>query len=184
MGSEVAVVSAGSDDEPVLSVRLLRGFVVGSAYREAGEVVSLPRERAIQAYRQGIVEPSGLLASAVMLAVKLFAAAPPKPPDAPLVGGTLIRVRKGVYFDGRQSRSFTEADGPVLVYGEIPLECLVESQPADSGERGARTVIELQGPPEEVAAVVSAKRRASAKEALTDIGPTGCRVHRALPVNR
>ena len=182
---EVEVMSAGSTDDPHLSVKLVRGFVVGAAYREAGDVVSLPREHAIRAYREGIVVPSGALATLVLLAQKLFASVPSKPPAAPLVGGTLIRVVEGVFFDGAQSRSFTSADGPVMVYGQIPLECMVESQPAaDSGERRARTVVQLQMPPEAVAAVVSAKRRASAGEPLTGIGPTGCRVHRALPLNR
>jgi hypothetical protein len=182
---EVEVVSADSADDPRLSVKLVRGFVVGSRYREAGEVVSLPREHAIRAYRGGIVVPSGALATLVLLAQQLFASTPSKPPAAPLVGGTLIRVLDGVFFDGPQSRSFTSADGPVMVYSQIPLECMVESQPAsDSGERRERTVVQLQMPPEELARVISAKRRASAKEPLTDIGPTGCRVHRALPVNR
>jgi hypothetical protein len=182
---EVEVMSAGSADDPHLSVKLVRGFVVGSAYREAGDVLSLPREHAIRAYREGIVVPSGALATLVLLAQKLFASVPSKPPAAPLVGGSLVRVLEGVFFDGPQNRSFTASDGVVIVYSAIPLECLVQSQPApDSGERRCRTVVELQLPPGEVEAVIAGKKRALAKEALTDIGPTGCRVHRALPLNR
>jgi hypothetical protein len=187
MATEETKTAVGDayDSDPHYTLKVARGFLVGNQFREPGELVSLPRERAIQAIEHGIAVASGVRATASLAFVRAFRATPPKPPTAPLGVGRLIRVIEGVFTCGAQSRSFTPADGVVTVYTEVPLECLVESQPAPgSGERRSRTVVELQLPAQEIQRVVADKKRAQDRSHGSPVGPTGCTVGRGLPSNR